>query len=49
MVLAARSLCASGSLPAPTFTTLYLFGGGGNPDGGLVQGTDGNLCKMSLN
>ena len=22
---------------------------GGNPDGGLVQGTDGNLCKMSLN
>jgi uncharacterized repeat protein (TIGR03803 family) len=43
MMLAALWLCASGSLLAQTFTTLYLFGGGGNTDGGLVQGTDGNL------
>jgi uncharacterized repeat protein (TIGR03803 family) len=43
MMLAALWLCASGSLPAQTFTTLYKFGGGGNPDAGLVQGTDGNL------
>jgi uncharacterized repeat protein (TIGR03803 family) len=43
LMLAALCLCASGSLPAQTFTTLYKFGGGGNPDAGLVQGTDGNL------
>src|ERR1039458_9734270 len=43
MMLAALWLCASGSLLAQTFTTLYLFGSGGHPDGGLVQGTDGNL------
>src|ERR1022692_4847153 len=47
LMLAALWLCASGSLPAQTFTTLYLFGGGGNPDGGLVQGTDGNLCGVT--
>jgi hypothetical protein len=46
-MLAALWLCASGSLPAQTFTTLYLFGGGGNPDGGLVQGTDGNLYGVA--
>ena len=44
IVLAALWLCASGSLPAQTVTTLYEFGAGGNPDGGLIQGTDGNLC-----
>src|ERR1035438_7418525 len=43
IVLAALWLCASGSLPAQTFTTLYEFGAGGSPDAGLVQGTDGNL------
>jgi uncharacterized repeat protein (TIGR03803 family) len=43
VMLAALWLCGSGSLFAQTFTTLYLFGAGGNPDGGLVQGTDGKL------
>ena len=43
IMLAALWLCASGSLPAQTFTTLYKFGGGGIPEAGLVQGTDGNL------
>ena len=43
VMLAALWLCASGSLPAQTFTTLYKFGPGGNPEAGLVQGTDGNL------
>src|ERR1022692_5127272 len=43
LMLAALWLCASGSLPAQTFTTLYEFGAGGSPDAGLVQGTDGNL------
>jgi uncharacterized repeat protein (TIGR03803 family) len=47
IMLAALCLCASGSLPAQTFTTLYLFGGGGNPDAGLVQGTDGNLYGVT--
>jgi uncharacterized repeat protein (TIGR03803 family) len=47
MMLAALCLCGSGWLPAQTFTTLYLFGGGGNPDGGLVQGTDGNLYGVT--
>src|SRR5215472_2770446 len=47
MVLAALCLCASPSLPAQTFSTLYLFGGGGSPDGGLVQGRDGNLCGVT--
>ena len=31
MMLAALWLCASGSLPAQTFTTLYKFGSGGPP------------------
>jgi uncharacterized repeat protein (TIGR03803 family) len=43
MMLAALWLCASGLLSAQTFTTLYKFGAGGNPEAGLVQGTDGNL------
>jgi uncharacterized repeat protein (TIGR03803 family) len=43
MMLAALCLCASGSLPAQTFTTLYKFGSGGIPEAGLVQGSDGNL------
>jgi uncharacterized repeat protein (TIGR03803 family) len=43
MMLAALWLCASGSLPAQTFTTLYKFGSGGPPTAGLVEGTDGNL------
>jgi uncharacterized repeat protein (TIGR03803 family) len=42
-MLAALWLCASGSLVAQTFTTLYKFSAGGNPKAGLVQGTDGNL------
>jgi uncharacterized repeat protein (TIGR03803 family) len=33
-------------LPRPS-TTLYLFGAGGNPDAGLVQGTDGNLYGVT--
>jgi len=41
-------LCASESLHAQAFTTLYLFGAGGNPDGGLVQGTDGNFYGTVL-
>jgi uncharacterized repeat protein (TIGR03803 family) len=36
-------LSASGSLLAQTFTTLHLFGSGGPPTAGLVEGTDGNL------
>src|SRR3984957_3804871 len=43
LMLVALWLRASGSLPAQTVTTLYEFGAGGNPDGNLVQGTDGNL------
>ena len=43
VMLAALWLCASGSLPAQTFTTLYKFGSGGPPTAGLVEGTDGNL------
>src|ERR1700677_702343 len=43
MMLAALWLCSSGSLVAQTFTTLYKFSSGGNPEAGLVQGTDGNL------
>jgi uncharacterized repeat protein (TIGR03803 family) len=46
-MLAALWLCGSGSLLAQTFTTLYLFGAGGNPDGGLVQGTDGDLYGVT--
>ena len=46
-MLAALWLCGSGSLFAQTFTTLYLFGAGGNPDGGLVQGTDGDLYGVT--
>ena len=33
LVLGALWLCASVPIPAQTFTTLHLFGGGGNPDG----------------
>jgi uncharacterized repeat protein (TIGR03803 family) len=47
IMVAALSLCGSGSLLAQTFTTLYLFGAGGNPDGGLVQGADGNLYGVT--
>ena len=47
IMLAALCLCASASLPAQTFTTLYRFGAGGNPDAGLVQGTDGNLYGVT--
>jgi uncharacterized repeat protein (TIGR03803 family) len=43
MMLAVLWLCASGSLVAQTFTTLYKFSSGGNPEAGLVQGTDGSL------
>ncbi len=43
LMLAALWLCASGVLPAQTFTTLFKFGSGGNPEAGLVQGADGNL------
>lgn len=43
LVLAAICLCVSGSLVAQTFSTLYLFGTGGNPHGALIEGTDGNL------
>jgi uncharacterized repeat protein (TIGR03803 family) len=44
LVLAALWLCASGSLPAQTFTTLLAFNGSNGSDPrGLVQGTDGNL------
>jgi hypothetical protein len=46
VLLAALCLCASGSLPAQTFTTLDLFGGGGNPDG-FVQGTMGTYTLVS--
>jgi len=47
VLLAALWLCASGSLPAQTFTKLYEFGAGGSPDAGLVQGTDGNLYGVT--
>jgi hypothetical protein len=40
LMLAVLWLCAPGSLPAQTVTTLYEFGAGGNPDGGLVQSTE---------
>jgi uncharacterized repeat protein (TIGR03803 family) len=43
LMVAALCLCASSMLPAQTFTTLFKFGSGGNPEAGLVQGTDGNL------
>jgi hypothetical protein len=38
VVLAALWLCGSGSSFAQTFTTLYLFGSGGIPEGALVEG-----------
>src|SRR5271169_6911710 len=47
MMVTALWQCASSPLPAQTFTTLYLFGAGGNPDGGLIQGTDGNLYGVT--
>ena len=47
LVFAVIWLSGPGSLPAQTFTTLYLFGAGGNPDAGLVQGTDGNLYGVT--
>jgi uncharacterized repeat protein (TIGR03803 family) len=45
LLLAALWLCASGSLPAQTFTTLTSFDvtDGLLPIGGLVQATDGNF------
>jgi uncharacterized repeat protein (TIGR03803 family) len=43
LLLAALCLCAPGPLLAQTFTTLHLFGSGGNPHGALVEGSDGNL------
>jgi hypothetical protein len=44
VMLAMLWLCASGSLPAQTFTTVFSFDGryGSHPFG-LVQVTDGNL------
>jgi uncharacterized repeat protein (TIGR03803 family) len=32
---------------AQTLTTLYLFGGGDNPDGALIQATDGKLYRVT--
>jgi uncharacterized repeat protein (TIGR03803 family) len=44
LMLAALCVCASGSLPAQTFTTLLTFNGSnGSTPLGLVQATDGNL------
>jgi uncharacterized repeat protein (TIGR03803 family) len=43
LVLAAIWLGASGAMLAQTYTTLFLFGGGGSPRGTLIEGTDGNL------
>ncbi len=45
MMSAVLWLCASGSLPAQTFTTVFSFedGAGGSHPLGLVQATDGNL------
>jgi uncharacterized repeat protein (TIGR03803 family) len=44
MMLAALWLCASGWLPAQTFTTVFSFEGvDGSHPLGLVQATDGNL------
>ena len=43
IMVAALWLSVSGSLLAQTFTTLHLFGAGGPPTAGLVEGTDGNL------
>jgi uncharacterized repeat protein (TIGR03803 family) len=43
VVLALLCLCGSVSLLAQTFTTLFLFGGGGSPRGTLVEGRDRNL------
>jgi uncharacterized repeat protein (TIGR03803 family) len=44
VMLAALWLCASGSLPAQTFTTVFSFDGrDGTHPFGLVQATDGNL------
>ena len=43
LALAAILMCGSSSLLAQTLTTLYLFGPGGNPEGALVEGADGNL------
>ena len=42
-MVAALCLCASGSLLSQNFTSLHLFGSGGPPAAGLVEGTDGNL------
>ena len=45
-------LCAILTGQAQTFTTLYSFTGGndgGNPLGGLVQGSDGNLYGTRFN
>jgi len=47
LVLGALWLCLSVPIPAQTFTTLYLFGAGGNPDGGLIQATDGKLYGVT--
>src|ERR1039458_9610737 len=45
IMVAALWLCASGSLAAQTFTTLFSFNfsDGNLPIGGLVQATDGNF------
>jgi uncharacterized repeat protein (TIGR03803 family) len=43
LAVAAIWLGGSGSLLAQTYTTLFLFGGGGSPRGTLVEGRDGNL------
>ena len=43
LVLLVIWLGGSGLLLAQTLTTLYLFGAGGNPEGALVEGANGNL------
>jgi uncharacterized repeat protein (TIGR03803 family) len=50
MGLGALSLCATGSLPAQTYTTLanFNFTDGDLPIGGLVQGTDGNFYGTTV-
>ena len=47
LVLGALWLCLSVPIPAQTFTTLYLFGAGGNPDGGLIQATDWEIIRVT--
>jgi uncharacterized repeat protein (TIGR03803 family) len=50
MTLAALWLCASGSLPAQTFTTVFSFddANGEAPEGVLIQATDGNFYGATV-